>query len=391
MNGMDSNQLAAYLWPHGDSLSGPQVHLLLDGARDPEAVAMVRFGKLEYSCLFSGRLTPRLQAAAPYLVHLAAGSPLSRQLLERVWGRSGGILTVARADVTLEQQRLHFKKFLRVQDEAGRVLQFRFYDPRVLRIYLPTCTADELQCFFGPVSRIVMEPADGGAPLDYALQYGALAPGRNAESGRPARLGGLASGHAAQQAALVALDPPGHGPEALDSAPLGLHHVQAYHRLQNDEEIRRWTGLPLHLSVADAREWMRRQLERKDAGIRVIRHPDHGIVGALSLEQQGPAALGYCWIGRDYQRRGYGHVALRLLHDFARSRGVQRLYASADGGNAAAHKLLQRAGARSAGDGQPPCYLMALSDAAAALAPELLAAEVARLRREPARDGLQCT
>lgn len=322
MNGMDSSELAAYLWPHGDSLSGPQVHLLLDGARDPEAVAMVRFGKLEFSCLFSGRLTPRLQSAAPYLVHLAAGSPLSRQLLERIWGRSGGILTVARADVTLEQQRLHFKKFLRVQDEDGRALQFRFYDPRVLRVYLPTCTSDELQRFFGPVSRLIMEPAQGMAPLDYALQFGSLAPGsafaevREQGSHRIGQHG----------AAVVSQIPPGgRGPEALDCTALGLHHVQSYRRLQLDENIRRWTGLPADPSVEDARSWIRQQLARPDAGICVIRHPDHGVVGALALEQRGAAGVGYCWIGKEFERPGYDQAALRLLREFAAGRGVRRL------------------------------------------------------------------
>jgi hypothetical protein len=34
------------------------------------------------------------------------------------------------------------RRFLRVKDEDGLV--FRFYDPRVMRVYLPTCAAGEL-------------------------------------------------------------------------------------------------------------------------------------------------------------------------------------------------------------------------------------------------------
>jgi hypothetical protein len=47
------------------------------------------------------------------------------------------------------------RTLLRVRDEAGRTLLFRFYDPRVLRAYLPTCTATEWQSVFGPVHQLI--------------------------------------------------------------------------------------------------------------------------------------------------------------------------------------------------------------------------------------------
>jgi hypothetical protein len=43
----------------------------------------------------------------------------------------------------------------------GKIVYFRFYDPRVLRAYLTTCTDDEIRTFFGPVHRLVMEEEDG--------------------------------------------------------------------------------------------------------------------------------------------------------------------------------------------------------------------------------------
>lgn len=372
---MRADELERYLWPQGQSLSGQQVYLLVDGARDPELAALIRFGKLEYSCLFTGRLTPRLQAAAPYLVHLSAGSPLSRELLARTWGNSGGILTLGRADVTLEQQRRHFKKFLRVQDEDGRVLQFRFYDPRVLRIYLPTCTADELQRFFGPVSRIVMESADGAAPLDYAVVRGVLAPGRElaADEGDavPVDIPQIVA-----MALPVGLAAAARGPEVLDIAPLGLHHVETYRRLQNDEEIRHWTGLPLHAGVEDARRWIRQQLARPEGRLCVIRHQDQGIVGAMGLEQRGPAALAYCWIGREYQGLGYGRRALELLREFAAQRGVQRLYAGGEAMHPGALELLARAGAKAVDSALGACHCLELLGKAA---PEQLSSEWAEL------------
>ena len=144
----------AQLWPHGDSLSAPQVHMLADGARDAAIAPMIRFGKLDFDCLFAEPLTPRLRAAAPYLVHLAAASAQSREMLHRCGDGHWGILISAPAHITTRQLRLHFKKLLWVHDEHGRRLNFRFYDPRVLSVYLPTCTQEERDIFFGPAEAL---------------------------------------------------------------------------------------------------------------------------------------------------------------------------------------------------------------------------------------------
>jgi hypothetical protein len=131
------------LWPHGDRPEDDQVHAIVDGARDPRIFELLLRTGLEYTCLFAGRLSPSLRAAAPYLVHLAPGVNFTRQFFSEGWGNSWGVLTVAPADVTLPRLRRHLRTLLRVQDEAGRKLLFRFYDPRVLRVYLPTCTGDD--------------------------------------------------------------------------------------------------------------------------------------------------------------------------------------------------------------------------------------------------------
>lgn len=144
------DELTAQLWPDGNSLSGRQIHLLADGACDPAIAHLIRFGKLDYTCLFAEPLSPRLRAAAPYLVRLAAGSPQTCDMLRRWLDEPWGILIAAQASVTTRQLRLHFKKILWVQDEQGRQLYFRYYDPRVLSAYLPTCTGQERDMIFGP-------------------------------------------------------------------------------------------------------------------------------------------------------------------------------------------------------------------------------------------------
>jgi hypothetical protein len=129
---------------------------------------MIRQSGLEYSCLYAGDLSPRLQAAAPYLVHLAPGARFTGELLELGWGNSWGFFTIVPPDVTLQAHRRHLRTLLRVKDEEGRILVFRFYDPRVLRVYLPTCTEKEAALFFGPVPQIVVEDEKADLLIAYA-------------------------------------------------------------------------------------------------------------------------------------------------------------------------------------------------------------------------------
>ncbi len=139
---------------------------VLDGARVKELVRELDTHRVEAECLFAGELHPSEQRVAPYLVRLHEESEFTRWLLEQGWGRSWGIFVRASGD--LKSVRRHFRTLLRVKGPDGRVLYFRFYDPRVLRLYLPTCTAEEFALVFGPARSFVMEGEDGGALLDFS-------------------------------------------------------------------------------------------------------------------------------------------------------------------------------------------------------------------------------
>jgi hypothetical protein len=138
---------------------GTSLYAVLDAARDPEM--WKAFGELglEHECLFAGRLDPALQAAAPYLVRLVPGSLGCEKLLERGWGQAWGIFLAARTG--MREVRRHLRTFLRVQTEERKTLFFRYYDPRVLRVFLPTCDATQLGQVFGPIQRFDMEAPDG--------------------------------------------------------------------------------------------------------------------------------------------------------------------------------------------------------------------------------------
>jgi hypothetical protein len=47
---------------------------------------------------------------------------------------------------------------------------FRFYDPRVIAQFLPTCKPDELEIFFGKVQSFFAEAANGESLLQFQLE-----------------------------------------------------------------------------------------------------------------------------------------------------------------------------------------------------------------------------
>jgi hypothetical protein len=153
------------IWPPSKAPHS-SVWAVLDGARDERIYPALRRSGLDYLCLFSGRMSPAVEAAAPYLVEIAPGYKFTPRLIEMSWGRSWGVyLRIADASTL----RPHLRRFLRVRDEAGRILLFRYYDPRVLRVYLPTCRKDELQTVFGPVSSYLLESEDGDSLIEFAF------------------------------------------------------------------------------------------------------------------------------------------------------------------------------------------------------------------------------
>ncbi len=146
--------------------------MILDGARDPRIFSLLLDSHLENSCLYSGPLHPELELAAPYLVRLDFEHRGTRRLIREAWGNSWGIFL--RCDSGLRALRRHLRGLLIVIDHAGRRLVFRYYDPRVLRAYLPTCTANELRTVFGPVESVWVEDETPEAALEFRIDHAQL-------------------------------------------------------------------------------------------------------------------------------------------------------------------------------------------------------------------------
>jgi hypothetical protein len=162
MTGEQRGRILQVLWPEG-AKSKLSVWAILDCARDPKIYLALLESRLEFRCLYSGRLPRELERVSPQLVELVPGNRLVERFLDEGWGRSWGCLL--RVD-DASNLRPHLRRFLKVRDESGRRLLFRFYDPRVLRNYLPTCTPSELRLFFGPLQAWFIEGPGGRSLIE---------------------------------------------------------------------------------------------------------------------------------------------------------------------------------------------------------------------------------
>lgn len=123
-------------------------------------------------CLFRGELAPDMAENAPYLVGLIRGHRFTDWLLAARPGQHFGIYAKSRQSLT--EIRRHFRELITVHDETGKPLIFRFYDPRVLIKFLPTCDESELKKIFGPVETFIAETDTGDNYSIFTTNNGTL-------------------------------------------------------------------------------------------------------------------------------------------------------------------------------------------------------------------------
>ncbi|MCL4853900.1 MAG: DUF4123 domain-containing protein [Bryobacteraceae bacterium] len=143
----------------------PGLFAILDAARDPMLLGKVRAFGEEFDSLFEGPHAGALVDFAPYLCPLPPEGRLLAELVDSGWGNAWGVFLTC--DETFAALRRHLRRFLTVKTEDCEKLYFRFYDPRVLRIYLPTCNSAETRLFFGPIGSYLVEDRDPGRVIRF--------------------------------------------------------------------------------------------------------------------------------------------------------------------------------------------------------------------------------
>lgn len=145
---------------------------VLDAARIFGELDTAQKLQTNFLSLYMGQSEELLSAVAPYLFAYQPDSEFGKWLSEKGWGNSWGMFV--ETAVSIDELRKHFRKFLLVKTEENEELYFRFYDPRVLRIFLPTCDEQQLVEFFGPISQLIMEDEDPKFALKFSLRNSQL-------------------------------------------------------------------------------------------------------------------------------------------------------------------------------------------------------------------------
>lgn len=138
---------------------------LLDAAREPDIPELLKASGEQFQSLYSGEKGEELAPFGPFLVALPPQSVLLKRLVEDGWGKSWAIYLTCQEQ--FDQVRKHFRHFLMVELKNGQQAYFRFYDPRVMRAFLPTCSSEETNQLFGPVTCYLMEAAQPDSLLQF--------------------------------------------------------------------------------------------------------------------------------------------------------------------------------------------------------------------------------
>jgi hypothetical protein len=112
--------------------------------------------------LYDGYSALEFENFAPYLLRLPPNSELLEILVAEGWGKSWGIYLTCSKPFA-EVRKHHY---------------FRFYDPRVLRAFLPTCNPAETQSILGPVRWFFAEHEFGEVAVAYEAGKAGVAASR---------------------------------------------------------------------------------------------------------------------------------------------------------------------------------------------------------------------
>jgi hypothetical protein len=140
---------------------------VLDGAISPAVRDLLNQAGVFYQSLYEGEQSAELAAFGPYLAEIQKGSKLIPFLIKVGWGKSWGIFLSTK--MSFAETRKHLRHFLTVDIEGGQRVLFRFYDPRVMRVFIPSCTPGQREEFFGRIEQIVAESDEKTVALRYGV------------------------------------------------------------------------------------------------------------------------------------------------------------------------------------------------------------------------------
>jgi len=127
----------------------PRLYAVVDPAREPQVLEWLGGSGLPFQCLFQGEKAKSLAEEAPYLLHFGNDVDALRSLVEAHHDSATVIYLVS--DAPFYAVRRHLRRIQIVRTEDDQSVFFRYYDPRVARVFLPTCDDEQIRWMFGDV------------------------------------------------------------------------------------------------------------------------------------------------------------------------------------------------------------------------------------------------
>jgi hypothetical protein len=156
------------------SQSSEVLFAILDPAVDPSLHAhAVRLEPHRARCLFQGKLHPEVKAVSPHLLELAADDPLAAAWATTGRGANWGVMIESSAGLHKVWRRVRHFTQATLPDGTGPLL-FRFWDPRVFRVYAPLIEPDQVGEWFQDIDAWRAETEDGQGWLRYTAGPGGV-------------------------------------------------------------------------------------------------------------------------------------------------------------------------------------------------------------------------
>ncbi|OJH37302.1 RHS repeat-associated core domain-containing protein [Cystobacter ferrugineus] len=201
------------------------LYAVLDACGSPSVPARILgLGEGQGSVLYRGQAAETFGDKAPYLARVDLA--LLAWIEQELWNAPWGIFLTCQAGFLAVET--HLRRFLTVSSPQGDEWLFRFYDPRLLRPFLESCSEEEALEFFGPLESFILV---GSSVPPHRL---CLTARDNAPVGVPSRRS-VGERFAIREAHLAALRPVTHGhvPEMLLS-----HYKEKGYNVKRDASTR---------------------------------------------------------------------------------------------------------------------------------------------------------
>lgn len=138
------------------AVEGAHLYAMVDATREPFLVRpMLEAMSKDVACLFKGLATEAFGDRTAWVAKINEGEWILDWLIEDGWGVR--LASYIASPLPLEPLMTHLRRFTKVEGPDGRQHFFRFYDPRVMRQYLPVFDDRQHARWFAGIAACLIE------------------------------------------------------------------------------------------------------------------------------------------------------------------------------------------------------------------------------------------